>query len=129
MQPVNKARILFCDDDEDMLKYFKALFAKTEHAQVFVNNGMQALEQAKKNKIDIAFIDINMPGIDGLETLAKWKEIQPGTQIIIVSSYSDGNMVRVALERGAYTYLFKPLKKVDVFAVMVRALKELMPAN
>lgn len=125
MEPPNKATILFADDDQDMLNYFKAIFAKTKHVQYFSHDGFQAINYAKKCSIDLAFIDINMPGLDGLETLAKWKEIQPTTQIIIISSYSDGSMVRVALEQGAYTYLFKPLKKADVFAVTIRALKEL----
>ena len=64
-----------------------------------------------------------MPELGGIETLVKWKTIQSRTQIVMISSYSDGNLVREAIEKGAYTYLFKPLNKMDIFSVTVKSLK------
>ncbi|MCH7756230.1 response regulator, partial [candidate division KSB1 bacterium] len=88
-----------------------------------VPNGARAIEEAENHKIDIAFLDIKMPEMGGIETLVRWKKLQPKTQIVMISSYSDGNLVREAIEKGAYTYLFKPLNKLDIFSVTVKSLK------
>ncbi|MCG8606084.1 response regulator [bacterium] len=117
-----KVHILVADDDPDILNYFNAIFKGT-HVLYLAADGVEAVQLAQKHKIDVAFIDINMPRLDGLQTLAQWKKIQPSTQIIIISSYSDGNMVRTAIKNGAFTYLFKPLNKMDIFSVTFKCLK------
>jgi len=120
-QPI---QLLDAGDDRDILGYFRAIIRDPKYQLHLVENGAQALQVCGKQKIDLAFIDVNMPGMDGIETLVKWKAAQPATQIVIISSYSDGNLVREAIQKGAYTYLFKPLNKRDVFAVMLKSLKE-----
>ena len=59
----------------------------------------------------------------GIETLVRWKKLQPGTQIVMISTYTDEKLVREALEKGAYSYLFKPLNKMDIYAVAMKSLK------
>ena len=119
----SKIRLLVADDDPDILGYFRAIIQDPRYELCLVPNGERAIEEAKSNKIDLAFLDINMPGMDGIETLQRWKKLQPQTQIVMISSYSDGNLVREAIEKGAYTYLFKPLNKLDIFSVTVKSLK------
>ena len=103
-----KIRILVADDDPDILGYFRAIIQDPRYELVMVPNGARAIEEAQNHKIDLAFLDINMPELDGIATLTKWKTIQPDTQVVMISSYSDGNLVREAIEKGAFTYLFKP---------------------
>ncbi len=112
--------ILVADDDPDILNYFRATFKSSQSHLYYASNGIEALQIAQKRKIEVAFIDINMPKLDGLKTLAKWKTMQPDTQIVIISSYSDGNLVRTAIRLGAFTYLFKPLNKMDIFSVKLK---------
>ncbi len=114
--------MLVVDDDQDILNYFHAIFKGGPNQLYFAHNGIEALQKAKQYKIDLAFIDINMPGINGLETLTRWLEIQPATRVVIISSYSDGALVRSAIAKGAFTYLFKPLNKRDIFAVALQCL-------
>ncbi len=118
-----KIRILVADDDPDILGYFRAIIQDPRYELCLVPNGARAIEEAKNNKIDLAFLDINMPEMGGIETLTRWKKLQPRTQIVMISSYSDGNLVREAIEKGAYTYLFKPLNKLDIFSVTAKSLK------
>lgn len=125
MDSNHKISILVADDDSDILLYFRAIFKDPRYQIHLASSGFEALEKAKKNKIELAFIDVNMPEIDGLETLVRWKKIQPATQIVIISSYSDQNLVRRAIKEGAYTYLFKPLNKMEIFSVTVKCLKNL----
>ena len=118
-----RIRILVADDDPDILGYFRAIIKDPRYELYLVPNGARAIEEAENHKIDLAFLDINMPEMGGIETLVKWKTIQSETQIVMISSYSDGNLVREAIEKGAFTYLFKPLNKMDIFSVTVKILK------
>jgi len=121
--PKGKIRILVADDDPDILGYFRAIIRDPRYELDLVPNGARAIEEAENHKIDIAFLDIKMPEMGGIEALVRWKKLQPKTQIVMISSYSDGNLVREAIEKGAYTYLFKPLNKLDIFSVTVKSLK------
>ncbi len=123
MDANDKIHILVADDDPDILGYFRAIIKDTRYELYLVPNGARAIEEAEKHKIDLAFLDINMPELGGIETLVKWKTMQSVTRIVMISSYSDGNLVREAIEKGAYTYLFKPLNKMDIFSVTVKSLK------
>lgn len=123
MDSNGKIHILVADDDPDILGYFRAIIRDPRYQLYLVPNGARAIEEAENHKIDLAFLDINMPGLGGIETLVKWKTIQSVTRIVMISSYSDGNLVREAIEKGAYTYLFKPLNKMDIFSVTVKSLK------
>ncbi len=118
-----KIRILVADDDPDILGYFSAIIRDPRYELYLVPNGARAIEEAENHKIDIAFLDIKMPEMGGIEALVCWKKFQPKTQIVMISSYSDENLVREAIQKGAYTYLFKPLNKMDIFSVMVKSLK------
>lgn len=123
MDSNGKIHILVADDDPDILGYFRAIIRDPRYQLYLVPNGARAIEEAENHKIDLAFLDINMPEFGGIETLVKWKTIQSVTRIVMISSYSDGNLVREAIEKGAYTYLFKPLNKMDIFSVTVKSLK------
>jgi len=89
-----KIRILVADDDPDILGYFRAIVKDPRYELFLVTNGIKAIEKAQQQQIDLAFLDINMPEMGGIETLVKWKTIQSETQIVMISSYSDGNLVR-----------------------------------
>ena len=119
-----KISILVADDDRDILSYFRAVIKAPNIALTLVSNGERALEQARRNHFHLAFIDVNMPGLTGIETLIEWKKIQAKTQVVIISSYSDAELVRTAIAQGAFTYLFKPLNKMDLYSVTVQSLKQ-----
>lgn len=117
--------VLVADDDRDILMYFRAVLSGAGDKLHLVSSGGEALETAKKNEIAIAFIDVNMPEMDGIETLVHWKKIRPNTKIIMISAYSDQNLVRKAIQEGADAYLFKPLNGMDIFSIIFKVLKEL----
>ncbi len=67
----SKIRILVADDDPDILSYFRAIIKNPGHELYLVPNGVRAIEEAEKQKIDIAFLDIKMPEMGGIETLVR----------------------------------------------------------
>ncbi|MFQ5707766.1 MAG: response regulator [bacterium] len=117
--------VLVADDHENILHLFKDIFKKTNYRIFLASNGMEALETAIKHKVDLAYLDVKMPIMDGLETLAQWKQIQPATQIVMISAYNDEKLVQKAIEQGAFTYLFKPINIVDIYAITFQCLKNI----
>jgi len=115
--------ILVADDDRVTLKVFQGIFRRTPYKVYFAKNGVEAIAKAKKSNIDLAFIDILMPEMDGFETMLEWKKMQPQTNIIIMSTYNDDETIRRAIKEGAYTYMFKPVNRIDVFSIVSKCMK------
>ncbi len=124
MGDIKHISVLVADDDPDILNYFRAIIKDPRYRLLLVPNGVKALEIVQKQPVHVAFLDVNMPQLTGIETLEKWLKIQPDTKVIMISSYSDGDLVKEAIDKGAYTYLFKPLNKIDIFSVFVKSLQE-----
>jgi CheY-like chemotaxis protein len=78
------------------------------------SNGEAALEQFDNGDFDVVFLDCNMPGIDGRETLERLLERDPGVKVIMNSSERNEERRRWALDRGATAFLYKPFYPIDV---------------
>jgi len=115
---------LVADDDPDILNYFRVILNKAPYQVYFAVNGREAVTEAQNHRIDLAFVDVMMPELNGLEALIEIKKIRPTARVVMISAYSDGNIVREALQQGAYSYLFKPLNKMDILSVTMKCLKE-----
>jgi len=89
------------------------------------NNGKEALELLKSNMdVDIIFTDINMPVMDGLEFIAELKKLPIHPQVIVLSAYSDYNLVRIAFKLGIEDYIIKNAMDVDDISKMLKTLIE-----
>ena len=73
-------------------------------------NGHEALDILKSEKVDFVLTDILMPMMDGLDLLAKTKEMSPETEVVILTGFDEFNYVRTAMRLGAYDYLLKPIR-------------------
>ena len=85
-------------------------------------DGKQAIELSKSLHPDVIVLDITMPQLDGLETLAEIRNIQPKPQVVILSMHADPNMIRQALQAGALGYVVKQ-SVADELIAAVRAAK------
>lgn len=126
-------RILLCDDDETVLnvlqKYLQEFFRTSHLAQpeysVYLS-GEELLRREMQDgneKVDIAFLDVEMPGLSGIHTGAKLKEMYPKIKIFIVTSYPD--YLDEAMRFHVFRYLSKPLEKKRFFRNMKDALYQL----
>ncbi|AEF81914.1 response regulator [Leadbettera azotonutricia] len=75
-----------------------------------VGNGFEALTLAKKEKPDLALIDVGIPGINGLDLIAEIQSIEPKTSFIIISSHDNFEFAQRAIKLGVEDYLLKPIK-------------------
>lgn len=103
-----KGRILIVDD-EDGLRVSMASILEMEGYEVqTAENGYIAIEKAKQTSFDIAFLDIKMPGLNGVETFLEIKKISPETTVVMMTAYAAEKLIRQALDEGAYACLSKP---------------------
>ncbi|MFN2458362.1 MAG: adenylate/guanylate cyclase domain-containing protein [Chitinophagaceae bacterium] len=113
------AKILVADDEADLEMLIKQRFRRQirEHKYefVFALNGNEALDKLKQHPdVDIVLSDINMPELDGLTLLTKLNEANPLVKTVMVSAYSDMDNIRIAMNRGAFDFICKPVNFEDL---------------
>jgi sigma-B regulation protein RsbU (phosphoserine phosphatase) len=124
-------RILVADDEPDLEHLIRQKFRKkireNEYEFLFAQNGAEALDQLINNdSINLILTDINMPVMDGLTLLTKINELDNRLmRSVIVSAYGDMDNIRVAMNRGAYDFVTKPIDLNDLEVTIEKSLKEI----
>jgi len=102
-------RLLWVDDEIELLKPH-ILFLKEKGYEVdTVNNGSDAIDMVHESDFDLVFLDENMPGINGLETLSKIKEHSPSLPIIMITKSEEESIMEEAIGSKISDYLIKPV--------------------
>ncbi len=112
-------KILAVDDEMDMelliKQKFRTFIREEKYEFIFALNGNDAINKLKENPdVDIILCDINMPEMDGLTLLSKLPEFGPMVKSIMVSAYGDMENIRVAMNRGAFDFICKPVDFTDL---------------
>ncbi len=109
-------KIFIVDDHPMVIEGFKALLNHNEaiHIVGSAENAFQAMDFLKKNKVDIAFLDINLPDISGIDLCKKIKTEFPNIQCLALSTFNDRNYVSKMIENGASGYLLKNSSKEEI---------------
>jgi DNA-binding response OmpR family regulator len=102
-------RIMIIEDDEEMRSLMKDFFEEEGFETDSVSNGVDALRMLSKDHFDLVITDIRMPGLTGLDILPRIRSLKPETPIIVMTAYGSDDVRRRSLERGATTYLEKPI--------------------
>ena len=106
---MKKDHLLWVDDEIDMLKPH-ILFLQSKGYEVStVTNGQDALDLCKETTFDLIFLDENMPGISGLETLALIKEVSPNVPVVMITKSEEENIMDMAIGSKIADYLIKPV--------------------
>ncbi|HHX51878.1 MAG TPA: response regulator [Clostridia bacterium] len=114
-------RILLADDEELERLYLSNFFLEYQDRFIVVgqaSNGLEAVRLAGELLPDIIFMDIKMPGLNGLEATERIKKIHPNCAVIIVSAYDDFAYIRGALQLKVEDYLLKPVSPEEILALL-----------
>lgn len=106
---MKKKRILWADDEIDFLRSHILFLQEKGYEVTPVNSGQDALDVFKKESFDIVFLDENMPGLAGIETLGLIKEIDPNIPVIMITKSEDEGIMTHAIGRKIADYLIKPV--------------------
>ena len=103
-----KFKVLIVDDEAIIRESLRDWLSDVGHQVLTAENGFQALEIIEKEKPGIAFVDLVMPRMDGIELLKRAKEISPSIDVIIITAYGSIPTAINAMREGAYDYIEKP---------------------
>lgn len=112
--------ILVVDDEatvrNGIVKFISSTF---EHSKVYcAENGVHALEVAKKHIPDILLTDVNMPKMNGIDLIIQIKNINPQIEIVIISGYDDFAYAQKAIELSINQYILKPIDRDELVSVL-----------
>ena len=117
-------RILIVDDEEKFTEILGQRLSRKNYLVETANSGSLALKIIESKEFDAAIFDIKMNGMDGLELLVKAKKVQPNIEVIMLTGYADVDTAIKAMKNGAYDYLIKPIKPVELELILDKALEK-----
>jgi DNA-binding NtrC family response regulator len=120
----NKINLLIVDDEEQFLNAISRSLELRDFNVIAVDRGDKALEAARNQSVDIALLDLKMPGMDGQETLKVLKKEHPWMEIIILTGHGTIDSASSCTRNGAYSYLQKPCEFDQLLETLVQAYKQ-----
>jgi DNA-binding NarL/FixJ family response regulator len=116
MTPTNQIRISIVEDDSKTRRALQEVIGTVANLRLLSSYGdtAAALEQLPKDKPDVVLMDINMPGMNGVECVRRLKPQIPSTQFLMVTVYEDTNHIFAALSAGATGYLLKDTRREEL---------------
>ncbi len=119
---MDQADILVIDDEAGPRESLRMIL-KDRHRVRTAENGPQGLEMIRQQKPDLVFLDIRMPGMDGVEVMQRIKAFDPDIEVAIITAYAAVETAQAAVRQGALDYLSKPFAVSDVLDIVERALE------
>ncbi|MBU1076102.1 MAG: response regulator [Spirochaetes bacterium] len=117
------ANILICDDESNIRKSINNILSDEGHTVYEAESGLKGLSICRENKIDIAIIDIWMPGLTGTDMLEKINEMESDIVTIIISGHERSDESAKLIEKSAFYFMEKPFSLDSLLDVVYKALK------
>ena len=117
------AHLLVVDDEKGIRDALVQLFEYEGHEVSTAEDGHKGIELADKLRPDVTFLDVKMPGLDGLDVLAKLREVDPHAVVVMISGHGTIDTAVEATRKGAYDFLEKPLDTDRLLVTLRRALE------
>ena len=118
-------KILWVDDEIDLLKPFVLFLEERNYTVDTCNNGADAIEKVVENKYDLVILDEMMPGLDGLATLQEIKRINSAIPIVMVTKSEEEGLMNKAIASQISDYLIKPINPSQI----IMAIKKIFQAD
>jgi two-component system NtrC family response regulator len=112
--------ILFADDERSLQELMKLEIPRMGHRVTVCPDGLTAAAALEKDTFDCLLVDLDMPGLNGIDVIAKAKEVCPDAEAVVLTGKSSLETAISALRHGAFDYLTKPCKLVEIEALMRR---------
>jgi DNA-binding response OmpR family regulator len=120
MDMPNKINILWADDEIDLLKPHILFLEQKGYRVVTVKSGNEAIEELENNAYDIVFLDENMPGLSGLETVAKIHDKDSSLPIVMITKSEEEHIMDSAIGSNIQDYLIKPVNPFQILHCVKR---------
>ncbi|MEI7500731.1 MAG: sigma-54 dependent transcriptional regulator [Bacteroidota bacterium] len=121
----NKIKILILDDEKQFTEELSGFFQGSEYESFEANTATEGKKILKDHEIDLLILDVRLPGANGLDILKEVKIQYPEMEVIIISAHGDMDTVIKAMRSGAFDYLRKPFRYIDIQIAIERTHKYL----
>ena len=121
----NKIKILILDDEKQFTEELNGFFVGSDYESFEANTVGDGRKILNNHEIDLMILDVRLPGVNGLDILKEMKIQYPGLEVIIVSAHGDMDTVIKAMRLGAFDYLRKPFRYIDIQIAIERTQKYL----
>ena len=119
-QPNRKLHVLFADDETSLQNLMRLELPRMGHDVTVCPDGLTAVAALEKNKYDCMLVDLDMPGLSGVEVIGKAREMGLDTDAIVMTGKSSLESAVQALRHGAFDYITKPAKLADLQRLLAR---------
>ena len=115
---MTNGKILWVDDEIELLKAHIIFLEKKGYEVVTVSNGTDAIEECRQQSFDLVMLDEMMPGLTGLETLQRIKQITPATPVVMCTKSEEENIMDQAIGSKIADYLIKPVNPMQILLTL-----------
>ena len=119
-----KIKILVVDDELSMREFLSILLEREGYDVTVAGSAEDALRTMESALFDLVLSDVNMPGLSGIELLARIKEKSPETAVLMLTAFSTADQAVEAMKLGAYDYIGKPFKNEEIKQLVKNALEK-----
>jgi two-component system NtrC family response regulator len=119
-KPHNGLKILFADDEAVLQELMSLELPRMGHEVTVCPDGTTAAAALERNSYDCLLVDLDMPGMNGIEVIARAKELAPDTEAVVLTGKSSLDSAVSALRYGAFDYLTKPCKLIELQSLLQR---------
>lgn len=123
--PTAQKRLLVIDDEAIVGKRLRQVFGKMGFTVEVFESALPALEAAAQTSFDIVVTDLKMEGMDGIEVLARTRELNPSTKVIIITGYAQPETAEEAFNLGVFDFIAKPFRLEQLKESILKAVDEL----
>jgi len=116
-----EGKLLIVDDEEIALRNLQHVMEKEGYQVAATQSGAEAMSLLEKQDFDVVLTDLRMEGVDGMDVLKKSRELQPGSEVIMITGYATAESAVQALKQGAFYYIAKPFRLDEVRKVVAEA--------
>lgn len=115
---MNNGLLLWVDDEIELLHAHIIFLEKKGYEVVTVSNGTDAIDECRQHSFDLVLLDEMMPGLSGLETLQKIKDILPATPVVMVTKSEEEDIMNQAIGSKIADYLIKPVNPSQILLTL-----------
>jgi two-component system response regulator HydG len=116
--------LLIVDDDSSNLESLQKVFDSEGYRVLTASGGKDALETVRKQRVDVILTDLMMPDMDGLDLLRSVKTVSPESEVVLMTAYGTVERAVTAMKQGAYDFVTKPFKKIQITRGVRRAMEK-----
>ncbi len=120
--PIPKDKILVVDDERIALRNLVHVLQKEGYEVLSTQSGINALKLLEEHPVDVVLTDLRMEKVDGMQILARCRELYPDTEVIFITGYATLESAVTAMRQGAFYYLAKPFRLEEVRHIVKEAL-------